>query len=418
MSETESTTPEAPKKKRRAPQPIRNSIFGGMESPEIKQLNRTVARPIPMWSYIYTTVNEHTGRQARIPCASMLAIVSSYDTVLSIQDAVVPVDIVDKNQKLIKSQRHYRYVQGRPKPHLTDVRSPLAFLNHEYLHRVLYQHDAQARSILQKKYLPEELQDCVAGFRLIRCYRDKHRFPDGDYSGMMVQRWKVFKIDENCVMPPRDENDTKPPMIDPDNALDLEYELQCPPVFEMMPRGFSNQLMKDLAKFLGAREPFLAETTTAAKYKLWRAAESVEQFNVMFQQEEAERREAIMAAGENISAMPIRQAVRKVGQKMKRDFTEPKSKPTPVRERREENASIRKTGGFGQADFPREPGYRISTPILEEDEVVDTPFENHPTPDYGFGQVGMPVVEQDAVLKTAIEEEDDDEPQSPFGAWD
>jgi len=398
----ETKTNETNQQERPPQQALRNNLFGGLQSEDIKTLNRQVARPMPLWSYMYTTVNERTGKQAKIPCASMLAIVSSYDTVLSIQDAIVPIEIQSKDKGLIKTQRHYRFVNGKPKPHVTDIRSPLAYLNHEYLHRVLYQCDSQAREILKKKRLPEELQSMVAGFRLIRCYRDKHKYPDGRYSGMMVQRWQIFKIDETIA---KNTHSDKPPIIDIPKALELDYELQCPPVFEMMPRGFSNQLMKDLARFLGADEPFQAETTTAHKYKMWRASETIEQFNLMFAQEEEQRREAIAAAGRNISAMPFDRVLAREGKRPRKAWDRTKKQDTP--------RQPKKTGGFGLAGAQVSSG---TTDLPQDDAIEENPFssESDDGAAYGFGLQGRPL--ECAVVKPTTEE-DEEEESSPFGSW-
>lgn len=341
----------------------------------------------------------------------MLAIVSRYGTIQAITDAIVPVGRRDE-QSGEPLCRHFRYLRGKPHPTLTDRGSPLAFLNHEHLHRTLNQQENAARKVLKRKSLPVDLRDSVAGFRLIRASRRRHKtIPE-----MLVQQWDVFTIDETIT---RDTHPGKPPIIDPKKSLSLEMSLQCPPIFEMYPRGFIPQLMRDLAKFMGASEPFQSETTVAARYKLWQASETVEQFNVMFQYEEEQRKELIEAARDNLTVAPMRQALQK-GEKPNRGYHLPiNSSETGPRFKRK--SPVADFGGFGlatqdieeqrnaEADQQAEarPSRKAAAIIeVEEDEDNDAG---------SFGIASLPVVEQDAIVSGATQEESQNRP--PRQGW-
>jgi len=123
--------------------------------------------------------------------------------------------------------------------------------------------------------------------------------------------------------------------VDLKRALELEMTLQCPPIFEMRPNGFIPQLMRDLSVFLGAPKPFQSETTVAYRYKLWKASETAEQFNVMFQQEEEQRREAIIAANENVfvKPTPMRESMEAEGGPLRKEqeqHLEPEPEPPSI----------------------------------------------------------------------------------------
>ena len=400
---------------------LRNGLFQGLENNDLQSLNRSVARPIPLWSFMPLEVRE--GKKITIPVATMLGIVSSYETVLAVTDAIVPIIKKDEQTgKEEKLRRHFRYIDGKPIPMLTDRRSPLAFLNHEHLHRVLLQHDAQARAILRRKSgdddpgvklpggnLPTELRDMVAGFRLIRAYRQKHC----SIRNAMVQRWEIYKINEEIV---KDTHPGKAPLIDPEKALTLDYTLQCPPVFEMMPRGFIPQLMRDLGHFMGRDEPILAETTTANKYKLW-ISSPVGQFHEMFAEEERQRQELIDARGENISAMPLKQLFKKKG-------TQARTKPvrqTPAnRDNRAGNEAPPVAAPTEDQDVPdREFGLEQ----LVEEEMRTRQYEpaaiaveeQSNTEATSFGISQLSVMEQDEIILNADKE--DGKPQGPQIGW-
>jgi hypothetical protein len=401
--------------------PLKNGLFQGLETEELRNLNRAVARPIPMWSYLSHT-NER-GQRVHIPAATLIAIVSSYETILAVTDGIVP--LLEQDRRVGRKNRHFMFQHGKPCPIVTEAGSPLAFLNHEHLHRVLLQNDATARKILQRRgALPEELRDMVAGYRLIRCYREKH-----PTRRAYVQKWDVYKIDETVTQAPVRGKQ----LIDPRNALTLEYSLQCPPIFEMRPdQGFTPQLMRDLAKFMGRDEPFQAETTTAYKYKMWMAC-PIGQFHQMFEEEERERREAIIASGENLSKMPIRQLFQKSGQAPQvPQQSARRHKPRmekrdslPHHDRANQNrAGVEPSvdtsfGGFGLASpFPEEASTRTpasTTIAVEENELPAVGL---------FGIAHLPSQEQYEIVRNVRDEspcsEDDaahEEVAVPFCGW-
>jgi len=385
---------------------IRNGIFDALEEDDYQHLKKTVSRPIQLRTEM--DVVSPRGKHVTIPKAQMLVVVSHYQTVLGVVGALVPIERVnEKTGEKWWGRRLYRWadmpitkngetvIKPIPKTHPTHLRRVEVVMDYDHLGRVLASSQQQLRRVIKSPTLPGGLLEMAAGFRIIECFTR----PRKKNFRQRVQQWNIFKIDEGCIFSRQKKlqdqlrtaeahGDSKkigqikqkleqPDPINVTEALELEMELQCPPVFEMLPKGFVPTLMKDLAKFLGREEPFLAETTTAHRYKAYMASEDAAQFHQMFLLEEQmrkelgeayvdtrealeeevleefrqystqveyKRRERIIHAGENISAAPVREVLEKDGapHESKRD-----------KARKADRKRIgAKTGGFGLQEGP------------------------------------------------------------------
>lgn len=252
---------------------MKNNLFGGLERDQLVALEKQTAIPIPLWDRIRVG-------DMWLPCASMLTVVSSYETILEVVAGVIPLRQKDGSYKT----QYYHWVGKEAVVEAAKGGCPLAHLNRSHLHAARGRYASASKKILETPHLPREIGGMQVEFRLLRAFR----LPQLPTHNVGVEKWQMFRIDDAVTESLHGKTRIQIP-----KALTLEYELQCPPPFEMAEQaGFNTTLLRDLGVFLRRPEHVPQSTATVLKYKLWKAAE-LGAFHEMFALAEQERREAM-----------------------------------------------------------------------------------------------------------------------------